>query len=61
MTFKEMVALRDARIQQLLDEKKAADEALQRQARESARNQILRKEQSDIGNDEFLFLLIKND
>lgn len=43
MTFKEMVALRDARIQQLLDEKKAADEARERQARESARNQILRK------------------
>ena len=43
MTFKEIVALRDARIQQLLDEKKAADEARERQARESARNQILRK------------------
>ena len=43
MIFKEMGALRDARIQQLLDEKKAADEARERQARESARNQILRK------------------
>lgn len=43
MPFKEMVALRDARIKQLLDEKKAADDARERQARENARNQILRR------------------
>lgn len=43
MPYKEMLALRDARVQQLLDEKKASDEARERQARENARNRILGK------------------
>lgn len=40
--YKAMLALRDARIQQLLAERKANEEAQEKQKREMARNQILK-------------------
>lgn len=40
--YKAMLALRDARIQQLVAERKANEEAQEKQKREMARNQILR-------------------
>lgn len=41
MTYKEMLALRDARVKQILDEKKEAEEEANRRARENIRNNIL--------------------
>lgn len=41
--YKAMLALRDARVKQLLDEKKANEEARERQEREAARHRILKK------------------
>ena len=43
MTYKDMLALRDARIKQILDEKKAQDKLAEERARESNRNAILAK------------------
>ena len=43
MPYKAMLALRDARVKQLLDEKKANEEARERQEREAARHRILKK------------------
>jgi hypothetical protein len=41
MTYKDMLALRDARVEQLLNEKKEAEEAAKNRQRESVRNSIL--------------------
>ena len=41
MTYKEMIALRDARVDQLIEEKKRNDEEFKQQERESIRNNIL--------------------
>ena len=43
MTYKDMLALRDARIKQILDERKAQDKLAEERARESNRNAILAK------------------
>lgn len=43
MTYKEMLTLRDARVQQILDEKKAHEESAKNQQSEMIRNNILRK------------------
>lgn len=41
MTYKEMLALRDARVQQILDEKKESEKAAEKRAKENIRNNIL--------------------
>lgn len=41
MTYKDMLALRDARIKQILDEKKQQDELAEKRSRENARKAIL--------------------
>lgn len=41
MTYKEMIALRDARVDQLIEEKKRNDEEFKQHERESIRNNIL--------------------
>ena len=43
MTYKDMLALRDARIKQILDEKKEQDRLAEERARENSRNAILAK------------------
>lgn len=43
MTYKEMLALRDARVDQLINEKKAQEEESERRNREAIRNNILSK------------------
>ena len=43
MTYKDMMTLRDARIAQLVEEKKSADEAAEKRAKETIRNSILAK------------------
>lgn len=41
MTYKEMMALRDARVNQLIEEKKAMDRESEIRAKENIRNNIL--------------------
>lgn len=43
MTYKEMLALRDARVEQILEERKASEKAAEERMRENTRNAILRK------------------
>lgn len=43
MTYKEMMALRDARVEQLLEEKKRAEEEAEKRNRNDIRNNILAK------------------
>lgn len=43
MTYKEMMALRDARIEQLLEEKKSTEKDLEEKTKENIRNNILAK------------------
>lgn len=43
MTYKDMMALRDARVNQLIEEKKASDKEAELREKESIRNSILAK------------------
>ena len=43
MTYKEMIALRDARVDQLIEEKKRNDEEMKRQNSNNIRNTIMAK------------------
>jgi hypothetical protein len=43
MPYKDMIALRDARVEQLLNEKKESERAAEERQREAIRNNILAK------------------
>lgn len=43
MPYKEMLALRDARVKQILEEREASEKAANERMRENAREMILRK------------------
>ena len=43
MPYKHMLSLRDARVEQIIAERKAADEEAERRAKENIRNNILAK------------------
>ena len=43
MTYKDMLALRDARVEQLINEKKEAEKAAEERQKENIRNNIMAK------------------